>query len=45
MQRTKNLTQVTKKAMKFRDSRTHVKFSSSRVRRKKNCMDESSSNL
>jgi hypothetical protein len=34
MQRTKNLTHVTKKAMKFRHARTHAKFSASKVRRK-----------
>jgi hypothetical protein len=45
MRRTKNLTHVTKKAMKFRHARTHAKFSASKVRRKKLSMDESSSNL
>jgi hypothetical protein len=45
MQRTKNLTHVTKKAMKFRHARTHAKFSLSKVRRKKLCINERSSNL
>jgi hypothetical protein len=33
------------KTMKFRHARTCAKFSSSRARRKKLCIDESSSNL
>jgi hypothetical protein len=41
MPKTKNLTHVTKKAMKFRHAMTHAKFSSTRVRRKKLCIDES----
>jgi hypothetical protein len=45
MQITKNLTHITKKAMKFRHARTHAKISLSKVRRKKLCIDESSSNL
>jgi hypothetical protein len=45
VQRTKNLTHVTKKAMKFRHARTHAKFPSSKVRREKLCIDESLSNL
>jgi hypothetical protein len=45
MQRIKNLAKVTKKAMKFCHARTHAKISSSKVRRKKLCIDESSSNL
>jgi hypothetical protein len=36
MRRRKNLTHVTKKAMKFRHARTHAKFSSSKVRIEKN---------
>jgi hypothetical protein len=34
-----------KKAVKSRHARTHAKFSSSRARRKKICIDESSGNL
>jgi hypothetical protein len=45
MQKTKNLSVVTKKAMKFRNARTHAKFSSSRVRRKKLCTGERLNNL
>jgi hypothetical protein len=41
MQKTKNLSVVTKKVMKFRHARTHAKFSSSKTRRKKLCIDKS----
>jgi hypothetical protein len=45
MQKTKNLSVVTKKAIKFRHASTHAKFSSSKVHRKNNKLEKKLSQI